>query len=268
MTMSEEYWEIRDSEAAYNHWARYAEKAIEKQYSRGARITLRELTSFFSGIKEEVKQGNVLMSHLYRYNRYYDILNQFNSRLKQIGETEYTITEKAMHDMYIDNYKIIGRVIGVPPTIVSVPNEEKIREAINHIWCKDGNAWSSRIWNNKNKLVEMLENGITDVVARGSNEADLERMLMDVFKVGYYQAQRIVRTELTYVQNQSAIDRYSDSDIELYQIWNTKDGRTCEICQEQKGKIYKITEAEAGKNLPPFHSNCRCTVIPYLPEMN
>lgn len=47
---------------------------------------------------------------------------------------------------------------------------------------------------------------------------------------------------------------------------------SCEVCQNLDGQIFDITEAETGKNLPPMHPNCRCSITAYpalteLPEV-
>ena len=36
-------------------------------------------------------------------------------------------------------------------------------------------------------------------------------------------------------------------------------GGGCEICQALNGQAFKLSEAEAGVNLPPIHPNCKCT---------
>ena len=47
---------------------------------------------------------------------------------------------------------------------------------------------------------------------------------------------------------------------------------SCEVCQNLDGKVFDIYEAETGKNLPPMHPNCRCSINAYpaltdLPEV-
>ena len=44
---------------------------------------------------------------------------------------------------------------------------------------------------------------------------------------------------------------------------------SCETCMNLDGQIFDIDTAEAGKNLPPLHPNCRCSVAAYptLPEL-
>jgi NAD+--asparagine ADP-ribosyltransferase len=37
----------------------------------------------------------------------------------------------------------------------------------------------------------------------------------------------------------------------------------CEHCAGLDGKRFKVSEMEIGKNAPPLHPNCRCSIAPY-----
>ena len=39
------------------------------------------------------------------------------------------------------------------------------------------------------------------------------------------------------------------------------DSRTSKICREKDGQIFKVEEAEVGKNYPPLHPFCRSTAV-------
>ena len=56
------------------------------------------------------------------------------------------------------------------------------------------------------------------------------------------------------------IDSIKQTGYRYYRIIAEKDERICDICRENDGKIYLVSEAEEGVNLPPFHPNCRCSV--------
>lgn len=40
---------------------------------------------------------------------------------------------------------------------------------------------------------------------------------------------------------------------------------SCEACTSLNGQVFDISEAEFGKNLPPMHPNCRCSITAYPP---
>lgn len=77
-------------------------------------------------------------------------------------------------------------------------------------------------------------------------------------------ADRIVRTELTRIQNAAAADTYKAAGIEKYEYSAVDDDRTSEECAALDGKIFRLDEAVVGENFPPIHPNCRCTIIPIV----
>ena len=111
------------------------------------------------------------------------------------------------------------------------------------------------------KLQKTIEKGIVDCVARGASKDELVKTLVGRFNVSFNEANRLARTELTYVQNQATMDSYKKANVEEYEYLSAKDNRVSEMCLEQNGKKYKVSEAIVGVNYPPLHVNCRCTTI-------
>ena len=68
------------------------------------------------------------------------------------------------------------------------------------------------------------------------------------------------------VANDYDIKGYKTAGIEKYQILTAIDDRTCEECKKLDGKIFKVSEAKSGINVPPFHPGCRCTTIAYFED--
>lgn len=54
--------------------------------------------------------------------------------------------------------------------------------------------------------------------------------------------------------------------IKQYVVIGTLDKRTCEFCGEMDGQIFNVEDAIIGINCPPFHKDCRCTIISYFDE--
>ena len=62
-------------------------------------------------------------------------------------------------------------------------------------------------------------------------------------KVGYNNAERLVRTELNFVQNKAAIDSIQTAGLEHYQFIAALDHRTCPRCGGIDGRICRCTIA-------------------------
>lgn len=243
------YWEAREQEALYNELLKEGEKQLIAQYRRSAYTVLSLLLDLYAG-------GVPTITDIYKYNRYYELLGLLNNDLKALGAKEVAITTTLLTDMYIKNKAIIGDASMLLPT-----SPKEVEMVINKIWCADGKHWSSRIWTHKDELANKLRNGIVDCISRGVSKDELTKELMRIYGTEFYKADRIARTELNYVQNQSTLNRYKEMGVEKYKILSTHDGRTCDKCADLDGKIFPIDKAEIGVNFPPFHSNCRDTIL-------
>jgi SPP1 gp7 family putative phage head morphogenesis protein len=87
-----------------------------------------------------------------------------------------------------------------------------------------------------------------------------------VLKQARVSARMLTRTTFTMVQNQSAVETYQKAGrgkvSDEYKIVAVRDGRTSSICRALDGKIYRYDDPR--KKLPPFHPNCRTTVVPVV----
>lgn len=156
-------------------------------------------------------------------------------------------------------------------------------QIVESIWCSDGKSWSDRIWIDKIKLKNALKDGLTKVVIEGNSGADLVKAMQDQskfypsmtndafksvvdqgFNTSFNNASRLIRTELTFVQNQCSVKRYEQMGIEKYEFVAEVDSKTSDICLELNGKIFNIKDAEVGKNLPPCHCFCRSCIVPFV----
>lgn len=166
----------------------------------------------------------------------------------------------AMNDTIVNAYTTSYKNSGMGP------NQSALNHVINTSWTKDGKMWSDRIWNNTDKLVKSMSDTLFQSVYAGMKKDDFIAGLKRDFDVSFYQADRLIRTELAYAYNQGARDRYTDMGFTHYEFVAESNENTCSICQELNGKIFKLSDAVVGENFPVLHPNCRCTVIPVVNE--
>lgn len=206
----------------------------------------------------EIEQGGeVLPSHLYQYNRNYQLISNLEQELYRLGAKEKSLLDKNLTRVYKENQKIISDIQGIQTDI----NEQEVRDAVYQPWVDDGLSFSDRIWNNKRALLNSLEQGMTDVIAAGKSHSQLTRDLMQKFNVSYHSAETLVRTEVAHVQIQSTLNEYKKLGVDKYRFLTAEDERMCEECGALNNNVYYIDEAEYGVNCPPIHPNCRCTVL-------
>lgn len=146
---------------------------------------------------------------------------------------------------------------------LSSPSVEKLRALSNNTVFKGDvmSAWWSRLrGTTQKKIYTTLSQGM----AGGETVDKLVRRLRDdVFGADAFvehSARAIVRTSINTVSSMAREETFkANSDIlSGVQIVATLDTRTTEICMAYDGQVFNVGEGPR----PPFHWNCRTTVIP------
>lgn len=258
------YWEeriLKQQDIAYRKILSSLEQKLAKEYKRCFKEINDQLMLLYDEILASKQDGTILVSDYYKYNTYYESLKVMNQNLLELGQQELRIMEQKLVEMYKVSSEITGKSINFNPAF----NQDTAEVAVKKIWCADGKHWSDRIWDNKTQLQAIIEKGLMDCVARGVSRTELTKELMKLpQKVGFANADRLARTELAFIQNQATYEKFQQAGIENYMILDTGDDRECDDCEKKTGKVYKMKDAKIGINWPPFHPNCRCTVLASL----
>lgn len=177
-----------------------------------------------------------------------------------LGNTLKDAYEDGYFSTMFDAQKRAG--VGVSFT---TPGGKQLETAIREKWL--GQNYSDRIWADKKKLTDNIEQMLSQEFVRGRGPNDIARDFADRLNVSYSNAQRLIRTEINYISNKGSLQSYKDTGIvEKYRYLATLDSRTSDICRELDGKVFEIKEAKVGVNLPPLHPYCRSTTIPHFDD--
>ena len=142
--------------------------------------------------------------------------------------------------------------------------EEVIKTPFN------GRNYSTQLWGNTDSLADSLKKVFRQGFIRGDSPQDMAREIRKEFNVARSRAETLIRTDATAVVNRATIKRYKREGLKYYRILVVLDDRTTQICRNiaQEDKLYKLEDAQVGVNMPPFHYNCRSTIMPDEEELN
>ena len=183
---------------------------------------------------------------------------EYNSEVDDYLRTAYR------DDYYHTAFEVAkGTGIGVDLHKISVKELDVLLKAP---WAADGKVFSSRIWNNKEKLVQILDQELTQQIIRGSDPQKTINSLSQKLNTTKRQAGTLVMTESAAISSAARKNVFEDLDVEKYEIVATLDLRTSEICRDMDGKVFKMSEYQEGNTAPPFHPNCRSTTAPWFPD--
>lgn len=138
----------------------------------------------------------------------------------------------------------------------------KVKYLVNARWLSEN--YSDRIWKDKNKLLDSINDTFLQGIARGQNSVVIARGIAKNYGTSFYNTRRLCITESAHITESATMESYKEHGIDKIQFVATLDARTCPLCGGMDGKHYKRKEAITGVNYPPMHPNCRCTTIPYF----
>lgn len=141
--------------------------------------------------------------------------------------------------------------------------EEVIKTPFN------GRNYSAQLWGNTDSLADSLKKVFRQGFIRGDSPQEMAREIRKEFNVARSRAETLIRTDATAVVNRATIKRYKREGLKYYRILVVLDDRTTQICRNiaQEDKLYKLEDAEVGVTIPPFHYNCRSTIMPDAEEI-
>ena len=284
---------IKTIEKQYDIALSNIEKDINNWYMRIAKnnqvsllearklLSKKELAEFKWGINEYIKAGEANSSsptwikelenasarvHISR-------LEALKLQIQNQIEILYGTRDKQMQDYLIGTYGDtyyhaayeIQKGIGLGSSVYSL-DTNKVNQIIRKPWAVDSKNFSERIWEDKNKLINTLHNGLTQSFIRGSSPYQIVSDIAKEFNVRKSVAGRLVMTELAAYAAKAQENCYKDLGVDQYEIVATLDSHTSPICQEMDGKVFSLKEYEIGVTANPFHPNCRTVTAPYFAD--
>lgn len=200
-------------------------------------------------------------------------LEQIKLQTQQYAEMAFgnynDILDNHIKDIYKQDYfhtaYEIQKGTGVGYSFAGL-DEDKVDKIVNKPWASDGANFSDRIWTNKQKLVNQLHTSLTQMCITGEGPDRAIKEIAKAMGSSKYQAGRLVMTESAYFGSQAQKDCFRELDVEKYEIVATLDSHTSDICQEMDGKVFNMSEYEAGVTAPPFHPNCRSCTCPHFDD--
>lgn len=148
----------------------------------------------------------------------------------------------------------------------SALDDKQISKVINKPWAVDGKNFSERIWVNRQKLVNELNNTLTQNIILGKDPQKAIDEIARKMNTSKTNAGRLVMTEEAFFSSAAQKDCFTELDVEQFEIVATLDSHTSDICRSMDGKHFPMSEWKVGVTAPPFHVHCRSTTVPYFDD--
>ena len=191
--------------------------------------------------------------------------NLINDVLKGEYESEKDVITNTLNNVAKDSYYSSCFIYQLGVSYKLKPVKQDVLDNIINTKI-DGKTYSSRIWNNKNKVAKTLKKEINDFLNGKTDVNIISKNIKNRFDVNYNISNRLVRTEIAKVQCEANEVWANEHNIKKQLFCATLDGKTSKICQSLDGKIYDFDDED--KKIPPLHPNCRSCLIDIVDGWN
>ena len=193
-------------------------------------------------------------------------LSTTNSIEKAMGGMTDDV-DKMLRDVYKSTYYKgcyeFQRGTGIGFDLVKV-NDRYLDAILKKPWCADGSNFSDKIWKNKTKLVNELDNELTRMALTGDAPGESIRRISKALHTSKNNAATLVMTEQAFFTSIAQQDAFKELGVGEFEVIATLDGLTCTKCGSHDGEHRPMSEFKPGITAPPYHPNCRCTTVPYF----
>lgn len=244
-------WTLADVKKAVNQFDIKEFESKAKEYV--------ENKDFSAEANERLKLYNLTM----KVNRLEMLKSEIGlEMLKGSSDLDKHVKEKLLKEAKAEAERqagILGR------TVNSLDFSDKyFKVLINGSW--NQSSFSERIWGYNDKLKGVLDGLIPQMIIQGKHPTALTKDLSRIFGSARFEAERLLRTESSRIYGEMAKDAIKKAGYKQYE-W-LAEPKACDICRPMDGKTFDIKNAEFGKSLFPMHPNCRCSIIPVIPDFD
>lgn len=263
--MTSNYWQkrlIKTQDRITNRGIYGTEQAIQKIYKRAYKDTCKEFEAVYDKIEKARAAGEeITPAWLYQLDKYWELQAQLKADMDTLSRDSISYLSESFEAQYKDIYESI-----VLPSDSSFNTYDvnAAKQIVNNAWCTDGKNWSQRVWGNTQKLSNDLLDGLTHCAIVGASKTKLRETLMENYNVSRGRANTLIRTEMTHIQTEAAVQRYKDYGFEYYEFLGREEHDIGCDCKRLNGKKFKLSEKQPGVNCPPLHPNCRCCIVPVV----
>lgn len=254
---NKKYWQkrIKKFDEIYNTETTSVLNDLEYYYRETYREVLKELTL----LQAENANTNIVTE---QERLLEDTLINIDNQLTLLYENEINIVGNSLRNTYLSTYMVVDDALKDLGIDVQHLLPNAVEDAVRYNW--SGATYSDRIWHRKDKLLFEMKETITKGLIRESGYHEMAEELSKRMNVSYDACRTLVNTEVQAIQVRSTLNNYANNDIEKCEISAILDTKLCSHCNEHDGDIVEVVNGVMGDNIPPYHPNCRCCLLPVI----
>lgn len=253
---------IQDINEVYRTYAKGAGIDVDRLLKK---LSVDDTTKFWLDMRKKGHLEYMGQNYKSRITRLEQIKGQIYDTVRSIAPKENEAHTKAHTQTINDafNRTIFDTSKGVGENIsFGGLNPNTLDSMLRTKW--SGRNYSENVWSNTDRIATYVKDELGTALLTGKSPRRVTEDVQEKFKVSKTVADRLIRTETNYFQNDAEAKANEEMGLERYIYVATLDRRTSTICGDTDGSVFLLKKREVGVNYPPLHPNCRSTTRVYL----
>lgn len=260
-----QYWADRQQsvlDAIANRTEEETMKQLDKYYMTAMKQIFKDFEAVYNALMTQLENNETpTVAKLYQLDKYWQMQAHLKELCENLGNKEVALLSRKFEEEWEHVYE--DAALPSAKEFIKV-SESNAKALVNSPWVPDGKPFSTRVWQSTEKLIMTLNDDFIHLVTTGKNPSELRNKLMKMVNEDFTNkrmaANRLIRTEVSHIQNAAAEKRYKDDGIEEYVFLGRDEHELNCDCKKLNGKVFRFDDASAPR--APRHPNCRCTIAP------
>lgn len=250
--MTPSYWEARARQNALKAQT-MASSASARERSLFIKAK-RAIEAELNDLLLDIGTNTPTRTQLWQSLKFLRLRQAIEDQMRDVATHQIDILDAVLPQVFED---IVGRTMD--EFNVSTPiTKPQINGVIDTAW--SGTNYSTRVWRNMEATAQHLEKDMEDLIVLGKSPTQIKQRLALDLGVSYRKADRLVRTESAYIQNQASLQTYRAEGIRYVKyLHGGHDSGKCD-CEKYANQIFIL----GAEPTIPQHPNCICCYAPVV----
>lgn len=261
ITPNSTYW---DKRVALNE--SFAQKAMDKVMGwkeQDLKRAYKEMKTSIMDLYLDVQSrglDTITRTELYQFQKWSNLTSQIELQFGDLTNSQNEQFEKALKEIYEETFnRSLKDVLPNTSLDFTFLSDDHLDKKLKSMW--SGQDFKTLGKEGNEAVAQRLISSMEKMIVEGRNPEQLKKELMDDLNISYNKANRLIRTEGSFMFNEANKTAYKVANVAQVEILVEDDA--CDECLEYLETNDGIYDIDSVPHIPA-HPNCRCSIAPYI----
>lgn len=202
----------------------------------------------------------ITRTELYQFQKWSNLTESIESQFGELTNSQNEEFEKALREIYEETFnRSLKDVLPNTSLDFTFLSDDHLDKKVKSMW--SGEDFKTLGKEGNEAVAQRLISSMEKMIVEGKNPEQLKKELMDDLNISYNKANRLIRTEGSFMFNEANKTAYKMANVAQVEILVEDDA--CDECLAYLDVNDGIYDIDSVPHIPS-HPNCRCSIAPVI----